>query len=234
MILPDLIRKFLLLTLLVATLILSGCRRERKLPEHVDAHYVEYSITYLEEKAGDINTKILPKSMEAYYTKYHVLTSIEGFFNQFSLIQIADLRRRRVTTMLNFFGNKVYYVGAPGEIPAGIVEPGAMKLTETGETTEIGGLNSVKMDVKTDQEEYSIYFTRDFSTRRPNISTPYRKVHFPLTDFRIQLSLLKMHLTCSLMEYKSVESEIFSVPEKYKPVNKETMEEIINSLFTND
>ncbi|MFH0758803.1 MAG: hypothetical protein V2B15_16055 [Bacteroidota bacterium] len=227
-------RKTLLICPLLLVFLLMGCRRVKELPETIDANYIEYEIEYLEDRAGDIPTKILPGTMDAYYTKYYVLTRINGFFNQFTLTQISDLKRKRVTTLLNFFGNKVCYAGEPGELPAGIVEPALMKIHLTGETSVIGGLNSEKLDVETDQENYSIYFTKDFSVRRPNISTPYRMVDDPLTDFRIQLSLLKMHLSCSSMEFKAVESKIFTIPKEYKAVNRATMEEIINSLFTKD
>jgi len=227
-------RKTLFLCLFILVTLLTGCRRVKELPETMDAYYIEYEIEYLEDRAGDIPTKILPGTMDAYYTKYYVLTRINGFFNQFTLTQISDLKRKKVTTLLNFFGNKVYYVGETGELPAGIIEPAGMKIQFTGETSVIGGLHSEKVDVETDQENYSIYFTKDFSVRRPNISTPYRMVDDPLTDFRIQLSLLKMHLSCSSMELKAVESEIFTVPEEYRAVSKAAMEEIINSLFTKD
>ena len=168
----------------------------------------------------------------SFYTKYFVLTKIEGFFNQFSLIQIADLKRRRVTTLLNFFGNKVYYAGGSGELPAGILKPDRLKCRFTGETVVIGGVNSERVDVDTGDEQYNIYFTRDFTVRRPNISTPYHMVDYPLTEFRIQLSVLKMHLSCRELEYKPIESEIFTIPEEYRAVNRAAMEEIINSLFT--
>ncbi len=227
-------RKYLLIYPLFAGLLLTGCHRSVELPEMIDSHYIQYDIEYLEDKAGDIPTRILPGTMEAYYTKYFVLTKIEGFFSQFSLIQIANLRQRRVTTLLNFFGNKVYYVGSSGELPASIIEPDQIKCKYTGEMTMIGGLHSERVIVDTGNEKFSIWCTRDFSVRRPNISTPYRMVDHPLTDFRIQLSLLKMHLTCSGLEDKSIESEIFTIPEEYRAVNLETMEEIINSLFTKE
>ncbi len=215
-------------------LLVNGCRRGTEIPEMIESHYLRYEIEYLEAKAGDIPTRILPGTMDAYYTKYFILTKIEGFFNQFSLIQIADLRHRRVTTLLNFFGNKVYYTGEPGELPAAIVEPERLELTFTGENVMIGELNSERVDVDTGEERFSIYFTREFSVRRPNISTPYRSVDFPLTDFRIQLSMLKMHLTCTRLESRIVESGIFVIPGEYRAVNRETMEKIINSLFTKD
>ena len=227
-------RKYLLFLIVILAALPNGCRRSSGLPETIDSHYLRYDISYLEEKAGDIPTRILPRTMDAYYTKYFILTKIEGFFNQFSLIQISDLRRRRVTTLLNFFGNKVYYQGGYGELPASIVEPDRLEFSFTGETKIIGGLNSERVMVDTGEEQFSIYCTRDFSVRRPNISTPYRSVDYPLTDFRIQLSLLKMHLTCSGFEQKCIESKAFIVPDEYREVNRESMEKIINSLFTKE
>lgn len=219
---------------LLLTVTFSGCRRARELPETLDAYNMVYKIDYLEDRAGDIPTKILPGKMHAYYTKYFVLTRIDGFFNQFTLEQMADLRKRRVTTMLTFFGNKVYCVGEPGLLPAGIKDPGRMHFTETGEVQEIGGLQSRTLLVETDTGEYRISYTTDFTVRRPNICTPYSSIDYPLTDFKIQLSYLKMHLTCSEFKSESIDSKIFNIPPEYKSVTREVMEDIINSLFTKD
>ena len=104
----------------------------------------------------------------------------------------------------------------------------------TGEISEIGGLTSERIEVETGNSKYNIFCTRDFTVRRPNISTPYRSIEYPLSDFRIQLSLLKMHLSCSEFSSERIESEIFTVPEGYRRVSHEAMEQIINSLFTKD
>ncbi len=222
------------ITLVISLLIVSSCRRSVKLPETIEANYIRYDIEYLEKKAGDIPTRILPAQMDAYYTDYYILTRIEGFFNQFSLIQIANLRQRKVTTLLNFFGNKVYYTGSRGELPAGIVQPEKLDIQFTGEYSLIGGLNSERINIDTGIEVYSIYCTREFQISRPNITTPYHSVEYPLSDFRIQLSLLKMHLSCSDFETKPVESEIFTIPADYRQVSRPAMEQIINNLFTKE
>ena len=88
-------------------------------------------------------------------------------------------------------------MGSSGELPAAIIEARQYDLQFTGETEVIGGLNSEKVEVDTGDEQYNIYYTKDFTVRRPNISTPYHSIDFPLSDFRIQLSLLKMHLSCA-------------------------------------
>jgi hypothetical protein len=191
-------------------------------------------VEYLEDYAGDIPTRILPSSMQAWYTKHFVVTKIEGFFSQFSLIQIADLRYERVTTLLNVFGNKVYYRSGQGELPASLVVPESISFKKTRDNAIIGGLNSWRVEVDTGKETYSIYYTDDFSIRQPNLSTPYVEIQEPLSDFTLQLSYLKMHLSSKRYEERIIESKIFTVPEDYRPVSRPVMEEIINSLFTKE
>ena len=109
-----------------------------------------------------------------------------------------------------------------------------MHIQNTGEKSVIGGLNSEQVQIDTGDESYNMYYTRDFSVRRPNLSTPYRTINYPLSDFRIQLSYLKMHLTCTEYDSRIIESEMFTVPDEYRLVTRPVMEEIINSLFTKE
>ena len=220
--------------LFLSVIVLSSCRRSADLPQTLEAHYLKYRVSYLEERAGRIPTGILPDHMDTYYTRYFVLSRIEGFLNQFSLTQIADLKQKKVTTLLNYFGHKIYYEGREGEPPAGIVEPGQLHCKFTGDTLTIAGLKSERIEVDTGAEKFDIYCTRDFNARKPNMATPYQCVDHALSDFRIQLSLLKMRLTCLEYMTKTVQSEIFSIPEDYSPVTRQAMEEIINSLFTKE
>ena len=224
-----LIRLVILLTTLVY-----GCRPNNRLPETLQAHYMRYHISYLESMAGDVPTRILPATMHSWYTDYFVVTKIQGFFSQFSLIQIADLRNRRVSTLLEVFGSKVYHTGEKGELPVGIIAPSELQIQDTGEQSVIGGLHSEQVRIDTGSETYNMYYTRDFSVRKPNMSTPYGSIDHPLSDFRIQLSYLKMRLTCTSYETRTIESDISRIPDDYKRVSRPVMEEIINSLFTKE
>lgn len=227
-------RKLVSPLLFLVLLITFSCQSNGRLPETLEAHYLKYHITYLESMAGDVPTRVLPATMHSWYTDYFVVTKIQGFFNQFTLIQIADLRHKRVSTLLNIFGSKVYHRADKGELPAGIVAPSELHIQDTGEQSVIGGLQSEQVKIDTGGETYNMYYTRDFSVRKPNLSTPYGSINHPLSDFRIQLSQAKMQLTCTFYEARIIESEIFMVPDDYKPVSRLVMEEIINSLFTKE
>ncbi len=211
-----------------------ACKPDTRSLKNTEAYYLQYEISYLEDMAGDVPTKILPRKMDAFYSRHYVYTRIDGFFNQFTLVQIADLKRKQVITLLDFFGTHVSYTGKPGELPAGIKEPEGLKIDFTKDTATIGGFLSEKIKVETVDEKFDIYCTPEIRVRHSNISTPFQTVNHPLTAFRIQLSHLKMDLVCKNSEIKSIDSEMFKIPEEYKAVNRAAMEEIINNLFTKD
>lgn len=225
---------YFLVLVTVPLLLNPSCKRTGSVPEQLEADYIEYQVNYLESMAGDIPTKMLPDIMKSYYSKRYIMTSINGFFGQFSLVQVADLRKNTVTTMLNFFGNKVYYTGEKGEIPAGIAGLENPRVSLTNDTVQICGMVSKKAIIETDDEQFEVYFTEEIDIESPNITTPYRFIEHVLSDFRVQLSILKMQLVMHHHEKTTVGSDIFAVPDDYEQVSKETMEAIINSLFTKD
>jgi len=103
--------KYLFLGLLILPFLIA-CSRDGHKTGRVKAEYIKYRVHYLDHMAGDIPTSLLPDVMEAYYTKKHIRTSIHGYFGQFSLVQIADLRQNNVTTMLLLTGVAIE-VGRP-------------------------------------------------------------------------------------------------------------------------
>ncbi len=213
-------------------LISSSCKRTERKAETIAADYIEYNVIYLENMAGDIPTAMLPDVMKTYYSKRHVMTSIKGFFGQFSLVQVADLRHDKVTTMLNFFGNKVCYTGEKGEIPAGIVSLEDPQIRMTNDTIAVCGMVAKRAEIINGEQMYDIYYIEEIGIKSPNITTPYHFIDYVLSDFRVQLSVLKMQLIMSHHEKITVQSSVFDIPEDYQPVSRETMESIINSLFT--
>lgn len=223
-----------ILLLLILLLIFHGCNKSKDTGSTEEADFIKYKVVYLENMAGDIPTRMLPNEMEAYYSKRFILTRIQGFFGQFSLTQVANLKQNSVTTMLNFFGNKVYYVGKKGEIPAGIVKLNDPEVRMTDDTIRICGMLAYKAEIQEDNMKYNVYYTKDIDIKSPNITTPYNFIDYVLSDFRVQLSILKMRLIMSQHETTQVNSTLFEIPQEYEQVSRETMESIINSLFTKE
>jgi hypothetical protein len=227
----------LLSILLIICSIQAGCKRSRhggNRAGSVEADYINYRVEYLENKAGDIPTNLLPDEMQAYYTRDYILTRIDGFFGQFSLVQVANLKKRTVTTMLNFFGNKVYYTGERNEHPVSIHPLDHPEIILTDDMETIAGIPSFRAEIHLPKETYDIYYTEDIKVKTPNITTPYHFIDYVLSDFRVQLSYLKMRLIMEEHAQQEIDNAMFRIPEDYQPVSRKEMEDIINSLFTKD
>lgn len=220
--------------LLIIVLLAASCKNEAPEANTVDVDYIAYKVVYLEKMAGDIPTNMLPGVMHAYFSDRHVMTKIDGFFGQFSLVQVADLKKHTVTSMLNFFGNKIYYIGEKGEIPVSIYPLDDPEIEFTEDTLTISGLKSQKVIVSLPDQKYNIFYTKDIEIESPNITTPYSFIDHVLSDFRVQLSYLKMRLIIDEYKQESIDSSTFDIPEGYESVSRDTMEEIINNLFTKD
>jgi len=104
----------------------------------------------------------------------------------------------------------------------------------TNDTMSISGILCRKAIVETNDSKYNIYFTEEIDIKSPNITTPYSFIDHVLSDFRVQLSMLKMQLRIKKYETTMVESSLFTVPDDYERVSREFMENTINSLFTKD
>jgi hypothetical protein len=218
--------------LLIPVFIFAGCKSSTIPEGDVPATVIEYKVTYLAEKAGKIPTKMLPGKMTVIFAGHYALNKIEGFFGQFSLIYVGNLKNESVVTMLKLFDKKFVYYGKKGELPCGLNDPGKLEIKETGLTNEMHGLMCKQLQIisSIDSVSYAMC-TDEIKVRNPNITTPYKEINEVLLEFNTQLSLLDMKLSATSLEEKTVSWDLFRVSGDYKEKSREFMENTINELF---
>ena len=91
----------------------------------------------------------------------------------------------------------MYAIRSYYELPASVLPIPHMVLRETEDTLRIAGLLSHRIAVNSENEQFDIYYTDDIPVKKPNITTPYSNVDYPLSDFRVTLSHLRMRLIIS-------------------------------------
>jgi len=225
--------KHLLLFIVFIFLLLSGCFRS-KVPSEgkVSAKVIEYKVEYLAEKAGGIPTNVLPGKMTLIFADHFAINRIDGFLGQFSLSYIANLKTKKVISLLKIFDKKYYYTGQPGEIPSGIDPMNNIIMTRTGNKKEIAGITSDEIKIQTnDGKEYLMYSAYIEKIKNPNITTPYHEIDDVLLEFYTKLSMMEMRLSASRLYTKEVEWNVFNIPEDYQRISKDAMEKTINELF---
>ncbi len=175
---------------------------------------------------------MLPGKMTVIFAGHYALNKIEGFFGQFSLIYIGNLKNESVITMLKLFDKKYVYYGKRGELPCGFIDPGKLTVSETGITRNILGFNCKELSVQSEQDSaFSIFCTEDIRLKKPNVTTPYKQIDEVLLEFNTQLSLLNMKLTANNVQEKTISWDLFRVGEEYKERPRDFMEKTIHELF---
>lgn len=218
--------------LLIPVFVFTGCK-SNTIPEgNVSAKVIEYKVNYLSEKAGAIPTKMLPGKMTVIFAGHYALNKIEGFFGQFSLVYIGNLKNESVITMLKLFDKKYVCYGKKGELPCGLKSIKNMSIKETGKNRDLLGLPCKELLISADDNpSFYALCTDKIDIKNPNITTPYKDIDEVLLEFNTSLSLLDMNLTATSVQDKTISWDIFRVSDGYKERPKEFIENTISELF---
>ena len=194
----------------------------------MNAKIIEYKIEYLADKAGSIPTSVLPGKMTLIFADHFALNRIEGFLGQFSISYIANLKTKKVISLLKIFDKKYYYTGKAGELPIGIDSMQGLVIEKTGGKKDIAGISSDEIRVTApDGKILLIYSAYIDHIKNPNITTPYSEIDAVLLEFYTSLSDLKMKLSASRYYTKDIEWSIFNIPEEYPEVSNTLMTKVI-------
>lgn len=217
---------------LIPFFIFASCKNNTIPKGEVSAKVIDYKVTYLTEKAGNIPTKMLPGKMTVIFAGHYALNKIEGFFGQFSLVYIGNLRNESVITMLKLFDKKYVYFGKKGELPIGFLELKNLDIKETGNTKEFLGFTCKELLISSDKNpDFFALSTDQIKVKNPNITTPYREITELLLEFNTELSFLGMKLTANSVQDKVISWDAFRVPPDYKEKPKEFIDKTIQELF---
>lgn len=223
-----LVRRYLIVFLVIVA---SSCSNKNKTGQ-VNANIIEYRVEYLHEKAGSIPTRILPDQMTVIFAYPYALNNIEGFFGQFSLSYVANLRKRKVTTLLKLFDKKYYYEGEQGEIPCGVDPMEGMSITPGNDTKTIAGYRCHEYILaRPGKENIPLYSTDELHIKSPNITTPYLHHNDVLLQFYTRLSIMDMLLVADSCRTGTVKKDLFMVPDGYQEISRVKMEKVLDELF---
>ncbi len=194
---------------------------------------ITYEISYLQNNLENIETSLLPKKMTLTFNSNYSLTKIDGFMGLFSISLISEFNNSKDITMVKFFDNKYVHYCDKNEVSS-IFEYMNIKNIKTNNQTTSDYLG---FDAKTAQvfekglEPYNIYFTDEIGVSDPNRNNPFRDINGVLLEFQLQLLQLRMNLTAKKVEQKTVTNDVFTVPDEYTTVSRESIILILNKML---
>jgi hypothetical protein len=210
-----------------------GCRFDNiPVDGNIKARIIQYKVNYLDDKAGNIPTSVLPGRMTVIFADHYALTRIDGFLGQFSLNYIANLRNHTVITMFKIFDKKLVHFGKAGDLPICLKPIESIEIKEKENNISFAGFQCKKLIVSSaNQNDFYVICTDQIDVKNPNATTPYKDIDEVLLMFNTRLSLLSMQLIAEKYEEKEVPWNMFHVPDDYRKVSRADLEMVIQTLF---
>jgi hypothetical protein len=224
-------RLSLFVVILVASF--SSCKRANDSANVINEGYIEYGITYLEDTLDNFMLKFLPNKMVVKFKDHHTINKIQGLSGVVSFTQIQDLQEESGVTLVHLL-NKRYIYTEPQGAPSLFYDPlPDIEIIPTGNTKEICGIICAEARVKTSDPtftDFPIYYTERLQIPNVNTHTPFVEVEGVLLEFQIKLYDVQMKFTANAINETKIPKSEFQIPQEYKPINRETMEEIMSLL----
>lgn len=226
---PNLLKGFVLLFVLFSVHACKPGADEHTLNEGA----IEYNITYLEDTLDNFMLKFLPNKMVVMFRDYNTVNKIQGLSGVVSFTHIQNLKEDKGVTLVHLLNKRYIYHEEPNE-PSLFYDPIAeMTITPTGNTKEICGLVCAESRVVTPDDKlgtFLIYYTEKLHIPNANAHTPFTDVEGVLLEFQLKLYDVRMKFTANNIQEGAIDKQEFEIPKDYKPINKETMEEIMSLL----
>ncbi len=192
---------------------------------------IKYDIKFNEDerKKNEI-IDLLPETMK-YYFKNRSSVSEISYMGVFRTAYISNVKAKTNSVLFYFMPQKYSSSTKFGEKTLGFDPMPGIIITKTKETKNIKGLKAYKAHVSFEdptQEEYDIWYTKEFKVKDPNWHTPYREIDGVLLDYRIKMKGISMHMTINSFDDAPIDTAKFSVPDSYKKVEPEIMDTIFD------
>lgn len=108
-----------------------------------------------------------------------------------------------------------------------------MKIEKSKETKMIAGYKCTKATVSFPDDihpTFTVYYTTDIHLTDPNWNSPFSKIEGVLMEYQVDRYGMEMKFTAKKVTKTEVEDSNFEIPEGYKAVTIEYMNEIFQSL----
>lgn len=228
---PYIFRSFFLSLFFILVPILYNCNNA-EINSKIDEGIIEYEISYLNTNQH-FPVQLLPKIMEMKFNRNFTSYTIEDRLGLFIISNIVDLKDRKHITLIKVFDKKYAYMGEYKEPPLLFDSSVKYDVDYLDDTSRIIGFLCNKAIVKehNSNKNFDVLYTNSIGINNPNINTPYESIDGMLMNFKLRLKNLDMQLKAKKISNEIIENKQFVIPEGYRFISRNKMEEIITTLL---
>lgn len=200
----------------------------------LDEGTIEYDMIYLQDEKDNPIISLLPTTMSLKIKDNNSIQKIEGWMGVFQMAGIARREENYKAAYLKIMGEKYVFETTMDGPSFGFDEYKKMKLVESDSTKIICGYKCKAYDVFLNDSTaaaFTIYYTNEIKLDNPNCNNPFQEVKGVLLEYQMKFQRIPVHLIAKKIIKEDVPNDEFVVPDGFKKVSKEKIQEVINNLM---
>jgi len=195
---------------------------------------IHYELKYLQSEEEKPIISLLPTEMDLIFKNNNTHQKVEGWMGVFYMGGIYNPSLKQKTALLKIMGKR-YKLTVPEDkqVEFGFDPYNGMKLEESNETKIIAGMNCKKIHVIFPDKEknFDIFYTNGIEIKNANWNNPFHSIKGVLLEYQINMFGIETRIIAKSIEFIEIPDEDFTIPDGYKEVSKEDMEEVIKDLI---
>jgi hypothetical protein len=192
---------------------------------------IEYKIAVLD--SNNPMAKFAPDKMIIKFKNNQSYAQVIAGMGLFETDFVNDEPNRKIIQMVRLLNKKVFYVADTNAVNKELKGTPKFIFTPTTETKMIAGFKCKKVGVAYADNKFApfdLYYTEDIKLEDPNWATPFREIKGVLMGYRFNRYGFYMEFTANKVDMEDVDDKIFTIPQEYKKISKEQIDELYKSF----
>ncbi|HAW52754.1 MAG TPA: hypothetical protein DCX54_10580 [Flavobacteriales bacterium] len=225
-------RLLLLFSLVVLIAGCEGLKKDGRLSEGI----IEYNVSYPKLDPNSVLIELLPTKMTLFFKDDLFKTDLSAGFGMFRMNVIVRNDDKKVSQMVKLINDRfVVNYDEEAAIESNRQFP-EIRLEHTGNLKTIAGYQckeAIVTVLNDSNETYSIYYTDQIKLLESNWFTQYTELEGVLMEYQVERYNLCSRFTASKVTATEIDDDVFSVPEEYKEIEEQEMNDKMQEIFDN-
>ncbi len=216
---------------MIATALLSSCNVGSSAPsEGIITYEISYPTPFEDKWMG----RLMPKEMEMQFKNGLLKTELSFAVGMIKIAYLSDQKNKKLYELMKFMKKKNYAIRNNSEVNLLMSALPAHTITKGNSSKVIAGYHckNATVHVKDDSTNYhfELWYTEDLGSKGLNWSSPFSPIPGVLMEYQVARFNVVMKFTAKKVELVKFPKDEFVIPEKYKKISFQEMEENLLQL----
>ena len=214
---------------------MTGCEHLKK-DSRLSEGVIEYEVSYPKMDPSSLLIELLPTKMTMHFRDDEFMTDLAAGFGMFRMNVISNGDDKEMSQMVKLIKERYVVVYDEAAARKSNEHMPAITIEQTSNVKKIAGYECKEAIVhvqNAENETYKIYYTDKIRLKAPNWFTQFTDIEGVLMEYQVERYNLCSKFVASKVLQQEVEDNLFEVPEGYKRITEDEMNEKMQEIFNN-